>query len=100
MSHGYHEGPEDAILYDGCDECETRSKSIEGLLGLDSPNLRLLIDRMLAVELGRIDRTPTAWYRTGTEKVAGRNLYYVYVLVERLEAYTFFDRLTREEGRS
>lgn len=94
MSHVYHEGPDDAVLYDGCDECEKRSKSIEGLLGLDSTNLRILVDRMIGVELSS-DRDH---YRTRAESRAGRILYYVYVLVERLsdrrEALSFFGRLT------
>lgn len=51
MSHDPHEGPEDAVLYDGCDECDERAASpLDALCHLDSTSFATLRDRMLATE--------------------------------------------------
>jgi hypothetical protein len=81
MSHDYHEGPEDAVLYDGCDECDHRAANpLDGLLTLDGQNMERLLGRVLSVEygLGPADR-----YRTGNEARLGHALYRLLVLAER-----------------
>lgn len=79
MSHDYHKGPEDAVLYDGCDECDHRAANpVDALLHMDSTNYALLRERMLAVEFGTGDS-----YRTHNEARVGKALYYIAVLEER-----------------
>lgn len=80
MSHAYHEGPEDAVLYDGCDECSHRANNpLDGLLTLDNERLATLHKRVLDVEYG--DGVES--YRTVNEAKIGRALYRLLVLLER-----------------
>lgn len=79
MSHDYHQGAEDAILYDGCAECDARAKNpMVGLLNLDEERFETLWRRMLAVE----DNDST-YYRSGNEAALGKHLNYVRILIER-----------------
>jgi hypothetical protein len=79
MSHNAHTGPEDAILFDGCDECSDRANDpIDGLMWLDEEHLSRLHRRVTDVEfLGRDH------YRTVNEAKIGRALYRLLVLLER-----------------
>lgn len=79
MSHDYHQGPEDAILYDGCEECDQRAADpMNGLLHLDSASFVELWERMLAVEGDDSDH-----YRTRNEAALGHHLNSVRILIER-----------------
>jgi hypothetical protein len=79
MSHDYHEGPDDAVIYDGCGECDDRAaEPLSGLLTLDAANFERLRARMLAVEYGDSDH-----YRTGNEARLGSALYKIQILHER-----------------
>lgn len=80
MSHDYHRGPEDAVLYDGCEECTERAADpLNALLNLDEANMLRLVDRVRAVEFGR----DADHYRSRNEAQVGKALYRVLVLVER-----------------
>lgn len=79
MSHAYHQGPEDAVLYDDCAECDARAADpLSGLLHLDATTFARLRDRMTAVEYEETDG-----YRSGNEAKLGRALYYIGLLLER-----------------
>lgn len=79
MSHGPHTGPGDAVLYDGCEECDERAaRPLMGLLHLDSQSFVRLRDRMLAVE-GRTGEG----YRSSNEASLGGALAMVRVLNQR-----------------
>jgi len=80
MSHDLHDGPDDAVLYDGCAECDSRAdQGIAGILNLDAQNVARLSSRMQAVEYGH----GVAAYRSHNEARLGRELYYVSLLLER-----------------
>ncbi len=80
MSHDYHQGPEDAILYDGCEECDARAaKPLDALLHLDGTHYETLRDRMVAVEYGN----GNASYRTTNEAKVGQALYLISILEQR-----------------
>ena len=80
MSHSYHQGPEDAVLYDGCDECDDRAANpLEALLALDETNMRRLLERTRSVHGGN-DRND---YRSDNEARLGLALYRLLVLIER-----------------
>jgi hypothetical protein len=80
MSHDYHEGPEDAVLYDGCAECDARAtKPLDALLNLDDRSFPILLARVRAVEFG----DGSASYLTGNEAALGRALYGILILLER-----------------
>jgi hypothetical protein len=89
MSHGYHEGPEDALLFDGCDECDARAADpIDALLRLDPERFETLWQRMRATEYGDAavpDRLRKAnlRYRSTNEAKVGKHLYYVSLLLQR-----------------
>lgn len=75
--------PEEAILYDGCAECEGRAESLFLLVsGLDRVNLHRLWAKMKEVERDGEDD-----YRTFAEAKAGRHLYAAALLMERLGLY-------------
>lgn len=79
MGHDYHEGPDGAVLYDGCEECDERAADpINGLLRLDGERFRTLWKRMIEVE-----RENKGEYLTFNERALGRHLYYITVLEER-----------------
>ena len=80
MTHDLHDGPADAILYDGCDECDHRaSEGIAGALHMDPITFSRMWSRMMSVERGE-DRDS---YRTDNEARVGKQLYYMSLLVER-----------------
>ena len=80
MSHDFHQGPEDAVLFDYCAECDERADDpIKALLSLDSGNFERLLARMRAVELGDGREA----YRTRNEARVGSGLYHIHVLLER-----------------
>lgn len=79
MSHDYHVGPDDAVLFDGCDECSDRANNpLDGLMTLDGERLAMLHKRVLDVEFRGTDH-----YRTDNEARIGRALYRLLVLLER-----------------
>ena len=78
MSHDIHEGPDGAILYDGCDECSARANDpLSGLLALDHDNFARLHKRVLDVE----DHGGT--YLTVNEAKIGQALGRLLILIER-----------------
>lgn len=78
MSHDYHQGPEGAVLYDGCQECDERAiDPLKGLANLDASSYQVLRRRMLEVEFGM------GHYLTGNEASLGRALHTIFVLEER-----------------
>lgn len=80
MSHDYHQGPEDAVLYDGCAECDERARNpLDALCRLDNHNYAALRDRMMAVEFG----SDGDYYRTTNESRVGKALYLIALLEER-----------------
>lgn len=68
--------PRDAILYDDCERC---AEHAEHLTSLDDATLAMLWTRMVADKNGDDDA-----YRTVAEAEAGRNLYRIGVILERL----------------
>ena len=91
MMHDYHPGlpgyNEDAILHDGCEECEARSsKGVAGLLDLDYGNLNLLWRRCLNTEYGGPTQDEDAGrYRSDCEARLGHQLYLSSVLRQNYE---------------
>jgi hypothetical protein len=80
MSHSYHRGPEGAVLYDFCWECDDRAGDpLNGLMMLDKDNMARLLARVHAVEF---DHTEDS-YLTANEAKIGRALYRLLVLLER-----------------
>lgn len=80
MSHDIHNGPDDAVLYDGCAECDDRADmGMAGILYLDARNVARLASRMQAVEYGHGADS----YRSRNEARLGRELYYVSLLLQR-----------------
>lgn len=69
--------PSDAVLYDSCIRCGQHAA--DPIAGLDPQNIQELWSRMLATERGIGDTT----YRTMTEQRAGRDLWRVYLFLER-----------------
>ena len=97
MSHDYHgdlDGFPDAILYDGCEECEARAeKGLSGLLDLDSANLGLLWRRCVNEEYGgSVEQNDAGRYRSACEAKLGWQLYLVGVLTERFENEAELDK--------
>lgn len=91
MSHAYHDGPEDAILYDNCAECDSRAANpLEGLTRLDSERFALLVERVRDVEWPPYRES----YRTANEARLARGMYLILGLLER-----HADVLTRREIR-
>lgn len=96
--HDYHPGLEkydpDAILQDGCEECEARAgKGLGGLLELDLGNLDLLWRRCLTTEYGGKKSDPEAGrYRSDCEARLGHQLYLVGVLLQNHEDVWQLDR--------
>lgn len=89
-SHDYHQGPEGAVLYDGCSECDARaSDALSGLLRLDAEKFKTLAGRMYEVEY--LDKGS---YLTDNEAALARTLYLISVLNERHQ-----DVLTEATGR-
>jgi hypothetical protein len=89
--HCYHGGlpgydPE-AILHDGCEECEERaSAGVSGMLALDQTNLDLLWRRCLNSEYSQGGGGEEAGeYRSNCEARLGHQLYLFGVLSERSE---------------
>ncbi len=80
VSHDYHDSHHaDAIIFDGCGECDTRAADpIKALLHLDSQNYAALCARMRAVEF-----SGTEGYRSANEARVGSALYAIAVLEER-----------------
>lgn len=80
---------QDAVLWDGCEECEERSrKGVSGLLKLDGGNLELLWRRCLNTEYGGPDLTGGAEageYRSEAESRLGHELYLIGCLLQRSE---------------
>lgn len=74
-----YDDPRDAILYDGCERCLEHA---ENLTSLDDENLAELWTRMLGEEKGWQQKGNA--YRTETEAKAGRELYRIGVVLERL----------------
>lgn len=94
MSHDYHGGlgcPEGTILYDGCEECEERSKrGITGFLELDLDRVEALWRRMIVTEKGvRPDVLDLPGYPvqdgylTTAESRIGVTFYHLAILLER-----------------
>lgn len=81
-NHARLDGFPDAVLYDGCRECERRALGgLESLLELDVANLDRLWKLMLQRE-GKLDE-PLARDPTDAEALALGELYCVAVLLER-----------------
>lgn len=79
MSHDYHQGPEGAVLYDGCAECEQRAADpINALLNMDAATFAILENRMFGVEYDGRES-----YLTDNEAKVGKHLYYISILNER-----------------
>lgn len=76
---GAEQDPNRPILFDGCEVCESRT-NLAGILNLDHGNISALWTRMLSVEFGH--GTEKA-YRSRAEARAGRELYYVALLLQR-----------------
>lgn len=76
----------EAILYDGCEECEARV-GMNGLLKLDANNLNLLWRRMLNERMHfKVDEShQRKWggYRSNAERTLGETMYLLGVLDER-----------------
>lgn len=97
--HDYHPGlpgyDPDAILHDGCGECEERSsEAVSGLLELDDKNIDLLWRRVLNTEYGgQVEANDAGRYRSNCEARLGHTLYLIGVLLERSsERVWHFDR--------
>ena len=75
MSHRLHPAT-DALLFDGCEECEGRTE-FPAILEIDVFKMARLWNRMIDVEFFADQ------YRTLAEAKAGRTLYHLYVLLER-----------------
>ncbi len=74
----------DAILYDGCGECEERAATgLYGLCHLDSHNLPLLWNRMLNERMGGAGWPSAGYYRSNAERTLGESLYLMGVLDQR-----------------
>ena len=87
--HGLHDGPEGAILFDGCEECDARaSDPIDALLKFDGERFLDFTERMLHVEYDG-----QGSYLTKNEAKVGRHLYYISLLVQRRPAA--FDAIER-----
>jgi len=90
MTHDYHPGlpgyDPDAILHDGCGECEVRSgRGVAGLLELDARNIELLWWRVVNTEYGgKTEPNEAGEYRSDCESRLGHQLYFIGVLLERL----------------
>jgi hypothetical protein len=79
MSHDYHQGPEGAVLYDDCAECDARAaKPLDALLHLDAAHFSTLENRMYEVEYRK-----TGHYLTGNEAKVGKALYAISILNQR-----------------
>jgi hypothetical protein len=79
MSHDFHKGPEGAVLYDGCPECDARAADpIEALLRMDSVTFSHFENRMFDVEYEH-----RGSYLTDNEAKVGRVLYLISILNER-----------------
>lgn len=74
-----------AILHDGCGECEARAaKGVGGLLELDANNLDLLWQRVLNTEYGgKTAQNDAGEYRSDCEARLGHHLYFIGILLER-----------------
>lgn len=97
MVHVYHPGLDgydpEAILFDGCEECEERSKKgVKGLLELDSTNIELLWRRCLNTSYGgrSFGSEEAGKYRSDCEARLGNELYLIGVLLQRHHDPTFF----------
>lgn len=93
MTHDHHAGlpgyDEEAVLTDGCAECEERSRAgLEGLLALDRHNVNRLWLRCLDTELGR----GSDKYRSHCEARLGHQLYLVGVFLQGYEDVWRADR--------
>jgi hypothetical protein len=93
MAHAYHGdlGPEGTLYFDGCEECEERAdQGIQGLLNLEPIRAEVLWRRMIVTERGkkaRVENLPgysvQKGYLSNAEARAGRQLYYLAVMLER-----------------
>jgi hypothetical protein len=87
--HDFHPGllgyDPDAILHDGCEECEARAlKGVAGLLELDAGNLDLLWRRVVNTEYGgKSEPNDAGEYRSDCESRLGHHLYFIGILLER-----------------
>lgn len=86
MSHRFHPDPErddatDAILFDDCATCSERATSLG--LGLDGSSFARMWERMRQVEYH-----DEGAYLSANEKLLGRQLYYVTLLVQRYPIVT------------
>lgn len=92
---------EEAILQDGCEECEERSRSgLAGLLHLDDVSLDILWRRMLNTEYGgAVTPNVAGRYRNETEARLGHQLYLVGCLLQGGEVGVWhLERFTRREA--
>lgn len=90
-THDYHEGLDgyhaDAVLQDGCGECDARArKGLEGLLDLDHVRLPKLWDLMVATRWGG-STDVHARARSINDALATRQLYAMALLLERSGVY-------------
>lgn len=85
MSHDPHEGPDDAVIYDGCGECDARAANpLSALLALDDVNYERLRDRMILIEHhSRSGSRSPEGYRSQNEMRLGQALYRISVLEQR-----------------
>jgi hypothetical protein len=89
MSHDPHDGPDahdgGAVLFDGCGECEHRSRlGMEGILALDDTSVLMLWNRMLNTERPTRSNFPNVGrYKSDAEARLGRTLYYLSIFNER-----------------
>ena len=98
MSHRAHpaEGDKaDAILFEYCDDCSARARNLG--ITLDEFNFAAMWRRMLVTEIPRTyqEKYPNEkpGYRSRTEKDLGRQMYYLYILLERRGMYPVITRL-------
>lgn len=79
MSHDYHRGPEGAVLYDDCEECDARAaKPLDALLRMDETTFSRFENRMFEVEYEH-----RGSYLTDNEARVGHVLYLISILNER-----------------
>lgn len=79
MSHDYHDGPEGAVLFDGCEECDYRAENpMDALLRMDNTTFSTFENRMFEVEYEN-----RGSYLTSNEAKVGRVLYLISILNER-----------------
>jgi hypothetical protein len=92
MSHRFHpdfdkNDPQDAIFYDNCIDCESKAQDLG--IRLDPETWARMWRRMLCTEtifwragFGSMAEKPG--YRTDTEKDLGRQMYHLFVILERI----------------